>query len=313
MSGAPAPMTFGLFPPDRPGRSLRQRVTAWSSRGERVRRAVTAATSLCLLLAGTSLPARAAGNSPPVAVDDPGPACGPPAAFGGSYPVPEDWHDWSFLALGARRSSTTPTPTATRCPSSSSGSPRMARRRSSRARRPTGSSTVPIPTTARPSRRLGLGRHHLPRVRRAGVLQRGELPAVGRADQRPADLHARSGPDRDPGRRRAGLGPVGDGHLARAGQRERPARARSRSTSARPTTPSAVKPAIDGDGVLTFTPGTKPWLTTDLRSTRRTTAVSRTGTCPAVLAVRQARRHQRPGHLRDRDPPCPAGAAGGRR
>ncbi|HEY6569343.1 MAG TPA: Ig-like domain-containing protein, partial [Candidatus Limnocylindrales bacterium] len=65
-----------------------------------MRRAVTAATSLCLLLAGTSMPARAAGNSPPVAVDDPGPACGGLAALGGSYPVTEDWHDWSFLALG---------------------------------------------------------------------------------------------------------------------------------------------------------------------------------------------------------------------
>ena len=65
-----------------------------------MRRIVAAATSLCILLAGTSLPARAAGNSPPVAVDDPGPACGSLAALGGSYPVTEDWHDWSLLALG---------------------------------------------------------------------------------------------------------------------------------------------------------------------------------------------------------------------
>jgi Bacterial Ig domain len=70
--------------------------------GRGVRRIVTAATSLCLLLGGTSLPARAAGNSPPVAVDDPGPACGGLAALGGSYPVVEDAHDWALLALGCR-------------------------------------------------------------------------------------------------------------------------------------------------------------------------------------------------------------------
>ncbi len=46
-----------------------------------------------------SLPASAAGNSPPVAVDDPACLLQPPGAFGGSYPIPEDWHDWSMLAL----------------------------------------------------------------------------------------------------------------------------------------------------------------------------------------------------------------------
>lgn len=63
-----------------------------------MRRIVTAATWLCLLLTGAVAPASAAGNSPPVAVDDP--ACQqPPGVFGGSYPIPEDPHDWAILAL----------------------------------------------------------------------------------------------------------------------------------------------------------------------------------------------------------------------
>ena len=64
-----------------------------------MRRIVTAATSLCLLLAGTSLPASAAGNSPPVAVDDPGPACAPPQSPLQSFLVPEDWHDWQIIGI----------------------------------------------------------------------------------------------------------------------------------------------------------------------------------------------------------------------
>ena len=64
-----------------------------------MRRFVTAATSLCLLLVWAPLPAHAAGNSPPVAVDDPGATCGSPP-FDVAYPVTEDWHDWAPLALG---------------------------------------------------------------------------------------------------------------------------------------------------------------------------------------------------------------------
>ena len=62
-----------------------------------MRRFVTAAMSLCLLVGGRRS-ARAADNSPPVAVDDPATACGG-AQTGNTYPVPEDWHDWTVLGL----------------------------------------------------------------------------------------------------------------------------------------------------------------------------------------------------------------------
>ncbi|HEY4188869.1 MAG TPA: Ig-like domain-containing protein [Candidatus Limnocylindrales bacterium] len=65
-----------------------------------MRRTVTAAISLCLLLAGIPVPARAAGNSPPVAVDDPGVACGSSGVLATVYPVPEDWHEPALLAIG---------------------------------------------------------------------------------------------------------------------------------------------------------------------------------------------------------------------
>ena len=96
-----------------------------------------------------------------------------------------------------------------------------------------------------PRRRAGwqldLRHDHLSRVRRPGVLQRGELSDLGRAGQRPAELHARSGADRDPRRRRAGLDPVGDGHLARAGERGQTSTSRSRSWP-RPPTSSPTRP-----------------------------------------------------------------------
>ena len=65
-----------------------------------MRRIVTAATSLCLLLGG-----HAAACAAPRATRRRSPSTTPArlraaGVFGGSYPITEDWHDWSSLALG---------------------------------------------------------------------------------------------------------------------------------------------------------------------------------------------------------------------
>ncbi len=49
---------------------------------------------IAVLTIALSMPAgamRAAGNTPPVAVDDPSPTCGNTNSWGGSFPIPEDW------------------------------------------------------------------------------------------------------------------------------------------------------------------------------------------------------------------------------
>ena len=61
-----------------------------------VRRLLAALSAFAVLAVASPVPASADGNSAPVAVDDPGEACG---GVGGSYPIPEDWRDWSVLAL----------------------------------------------------------------------------------------------------------------------------------------------------------------------------------------------------------------------
>jgi hypothetical protein len=59
---------------------------------------------LIAVLVGAALPGgssvAAADNVPPVAVDDPGPACMGPQ-FGGAYPVPEDWGEFGFVGICA--------------------------------------------------------------------------------------------------------------------------------------------------------------------------------------------------------------------
>jgi hypothetical protein len=56
----------------------------------------------CLvLLLGAPGSLRAAGNTPPVAVDDPSAACGFGDVVGGSFPIPEDWQEWFVLTAGA--------------------------------------------------------------------------------------------------------------------------------------------------------------------------------------------------------------------
>ena len=64
------------------------------------RRSRSAAAALLVALAAATLagPAvtLAADNVPPVAVDDPGTACGSLTAFGGSFPIPEDWGEFDF-------------------------------------------------------------------------------------------------------------------------------------------------------------------------------------------------------------------------
>ena len=62
---------------------------------------------VCLLVSVTAGPARAAGNAAPVAVDDPDPVLCNSDAFGGSFPIAEDWlgtdpdhPGWAVLYLG---------------------------------------------------------------------------------------------------------------------------------------------------------------------------------------------------------------------
>jgi hypothetical protein len=56
-----------------------------------VRRPIAVITALAITLSLPSGAVRGAENMPPVAIDDPSPACGNTNPWGGSYPIPEDW------------------------------------------------------------------------------------------------------------------------------------------------------------------------------------------------------------------------------
>ncbi len=155
-------------------------------------------------------------------------------------------------------------------------------------------------------RQLAVRLDHLSRVRRAGALQRGDVSDLGLAGQRPAELHSRTAADRDPRRRRARLNPMGDGHLARAGERGQPAglvrdhgsvlrqvRRPARRRLGRGPDLHAGHPALAGDG----------------RRQREGRRWPRGLGPSCVRAVRQARRRQRHRDLRDRDLPRRRAAA----
>lgn len=66
-----------------------------------VRRVVVAAAVLTVLAGAMPGTASAAGNTPPVALDDPAiPGCQSAGSFGGAFPIPEDWDDDFLLGLG---------------------------------------------------------------------------------------------------------------------------------------------------------------------------------------------------------------------
>ncbi len=56
-----------------------------------MRRPIAVITALAITLSLPSGTVRGAENMPPVAVDDPSPACGNTDLWGGSFPIPEDW------------------------------------------------------------------------------------------------------------------------------------------------------------------------------------------------------------------------------
>ena len=175
---------------------------------------------------GTSVPASAAGNSPPVAVDDPACLPQPPGVFGGSYPIAEDSHDWSYLALGCAPLVNDTDPDGDPLSVDLVGQPAH------------GEAEV-IPGSPsdwlqyRPGTRLQHAGARADWVSDVITYRAFDGQAYSNeANYRlwvapindPPTFTPGPGPDRDPGRRRAGLDPVGNGHLARAAQREQPAR-----------------------------------------------------------------------------------------
>ena len=231
-----------------------------------MRRAVTAATSLCLLLAGTSLPARAAGNSPPVAVDDPGPACGGLAALGGSYPVVEDGHDWALLALGCAPLINDTDPDGDPLSVELVGQPAH------------GEARV-IPGT--PDDWLEYRPAHdysTPRGDEPGGSWVSDVITYrafdGQAYSNEASYRLWVAPVNDPPTFTPGPALIettaGDGPVSvqwASDVSPGPANESDQSVHfeiyvSAPDDIFAVKPTIDADGVLTFTPGTKPWLST---------------------------------------------------
>jgi hypothetical protein len=63
-----------------------------------IRRAISAIAVVAVLLGAGASRVAAGGNSPPIAVDDPDPACGG-VPTPDTFPIPEDWHDWQVLAM----------------------------------------------------------------------------------------------------------------------------------------------------------------------------------------------------------------------
>ena len=227
--------------------------------GVRVRRIVTAATSICLLLAGTTVPANAAGNSPPVAVDDPGPACGDTSNLGGTFPVVEDWHDWQIIgiACGPLVNDTDP-----------DGDPLTAELVGQPAH---GQANV-IPGT--PSDWL----EYRPRPRLQHAPGADWLSDVityrafdGQAYSNEASYRIWVAPVNDPPTFTPGPSLIevhaGDGPVSIPWATDispGPANESDQHVSfeiyvGAPDDIFLVNPAIDGDGTLTFTPGTKPW------------------------------------------------------
>ena len=76
----------------------------------------TIGTALVALLILGVLPgaASAAVNDPPVAVDDPGVACGGTDTFGGGFPIPEDFRSTFDPESGSRSSARVPSSSTTR-------------------------------------------------------------------------------------------------------------------------------------------------------------------------------------------------------
>ena len=140
-------------------------------------------------------------NSPPVAVDDPGTACGDTSTFGGAFPIPEDYHasnpaDQNYFILfgscGLLHNDTDP-----------DGDPLTYQIVTPPAHGDVlkidedffGVSTgSELQHEARRSARwaMDLGQLHLSRLRRGLVLGTGHDEVLGRPDQRCPDLHAGS-------------------------------------------------------------------------------------------------------------------------
>ena len=211
----------------------------------RMRRFVTAATSLCLLFAGAPSPAHAAENSPPVAVDDP--AClQPPGVFGGSYPIPEDWHDWSVLGIGCGPLVNDSDPDGDPLSVELVGQPAhgeaaviendptdwLQYRPAKDYSTPGGDQPDGNWLSDSITYRAFDGQAHS---------NEAKLSDLGLAGQRPAELHSRTAADRDPRRRRARSQSHGR-RTSRPGRRTR-ATSRSRSRSwLRPPTSSPTRP-----------------------------------------------------------------------
>ena len=229
-----------------------------------MRRFVTAAMSLCLLLAGAPLSARAADNSPPVAVDDPATACGG-AQTGNTYPVPEDWHDWTVLGLSCAPLVNDTDPDGDPLSVELVGQPAHG-----------AAEVVPgVPDdwmAYRPE-----ANYSTPRGDEPGGEWVSDTITYrafdGQAYSNPATYRIWVMPVNDPPTFTPGPElietHVGDGPVSIQWATDvspGPANESSQHVSFEMMVPSAdkfaVPPAIDSDGVLTFTPGDEPWLAT---------------------------------------------------
>ena len=231
-----------------------------------MRRIVTAATSLCLLLAVAPLPAHAVGNAPPVAVDDPGPACGGLAALGGSYPVTEDWHDWSLLALGCAPLVNDTDPDGDPLSVDLVGQPAH------------GEAQVILGTPTDWLQYRPAPDYSTPRGDEPGGNWASDVITYrafdGQAYSNEAHYRLWVAPVNDPPtftpgpaliETQVGAGPVSVQWATDVSPGPANENDQSVHFEIYPGFPDdifAVKPTIDGDGVLTFTPGTKPWLAT---------------------------------------------------